>query len=402
MTDKHNRASQIADAVRAWLANDGDLLERSVDSTVADGLFPRHDVLHMVEQVRQTVTEPALKQWLERQVPLEQQEQQKQQDQQDQQERQDQLEQQQQEQQGQQLQQDRKFRNAPRGTAKKVLCLHAGNLPMVGLQDVIAVLLSGGIYHGKLSRNDPWLLDGLLRLLRERLPDRIGSWAVNLENLPATEADDVLFAGSQASVDAVRQRIGELNLARPDARFLPRTARLSMARIRKAQTGSASVWNDLAEAMLRYEGAGCRSVAVVVSDMELKDAAEPLSNAAEAFLRNNPPAGERLPVVRWWRSYLRSVGKKVHDIGTQIVVDDPEMTGREGIICWVKGYDNELIRMARRFGPQLQSVYFPDDAGVPAALSGVDEIRPEPLSVAQAPPIDWQPDGIDVLSWLTE
>ena len=33
-----------------------------------------------------------------------------------------------------------------------VLCIHAGNLPLVGLQDALAVLLAGHCYTGKISK----------------------------------------------------------------------------------------------------------------------------------------------------------------------------------------------------------------------------------------------------------
>ena len=362
MTQVFRRIERICDGIRAWLGNEQEILETSIERTITEGLFPRHDVMHMVEQVRRTVTEPAMTQWWKREI-------------------------------GEQ-------KHAENG--RKVLCLHAGNLPMVGLQDVIAVLLSGGVYYGKLSRKDPWLLGGLLRLLRERMPEQFGNHAVRMEDLPPAEAEDVLFAGSQASVKTVQDRIHKLRLARPDARFLPRTARLSMAWIDRSQSGTEAMYSDLAEAMLRYEGSGCRSVAVVVSDSPLRDVIVPLTNAAGAFLRNHPTAGEPLPVVVWWRSYLKSLGKEVYDVGSQIMVDDPEMMGREGVICWIKGDEYEVIRLARRFGSQLQSVYIPEEAGYPGALSGVGGIRLEPLKDAQSPPIDWQPDGIDVLSWLVQ
>ena len=51
-----------------------------------------------------------------------------------------------------------------------VLCIHAGNLPLVGLQDAIAVLLSGHNYAGKISRKDPYLLVSILKwLVHKRL-----------------------------------------------------------------------------------------------------------------------------------------------------------------------------------------------------------------------------------------
>ena len=45
---------------------------------------------------------------------------------------------------------------------QKVLCLHAGNLPLVGFQDALGTILSGADYFGKVSRKDPYLLPTFL------------------------------------------------------------------------------------------------------------------------------------------------------------------------------------------------------------------------------------------------
>ncbi len=367
------RIARICDGVDTWLNNEDGILDITVDRTATEGLFPRHDVMHMLKQVSATVTPQALQDWVDR------------------------------------VDRGTSTGTMPSLTAQipKVLCLHAGNLPLVGLQDIIATLLSGAVYYGKLSRRDPWLADGLLRLLRKRLPDQLGGWASRLEELDKVRVDKVLFAGAESSVEEVKQSIHKLGLASSQARFLPRTARFSMAWLDEEdfQLDSVRLSQRLIEAMLRYEGRGCRSLAVVVAPRSLSEVAGSLADAAEVFVRKNPPSHYRKPGVSYWRSYLKSTGKEVYDIGSQIITDDHELMGREDVICWLTGNKEDVVRLARQFGPQLQQVYVyagretlsQNSAG---PLSDVPEIRLEPLSEAQSPPIDWQPDGIDVLAWL--
>ncbi len=389
-----DRIDRICDSVKAWLDNEDGMRENSVERTVTEGLFTRYDLEHMLDQIARTVTRDTLASWVNRVL-------------------------------GEREISDQEFDvfsgsdSDPVGNSESipqnVLCLHAGNLPMVGLQDVIATLLSGAAYYGKLSGKDPWLLDGLLRVLRNRLPDQLGGWAVRLEDLDAVMAGKVLFAGSQASVDGIVRRVRELNVAAPEARFLPRTARLSMAWLREEDFRPDSVplgklSKRLIEAMLRYEGRGCRSVAVVIASRNLSEFAGWLTDTAEVFVRSNPPSPNHKQGANYWKSYLKSTGRDVYDLGGQIITDDADLMGRQDVICWVKGGVKDVERLARRFGPQLQSVYVNADPAVagtggliqpePYQLAASDGIRLEPLRCAQTPPIDWQPDGVDVLSWL--
>jgi hypothetical protein len=376
------RIALICEGVRAWLDNEDGILNISVDRTATEGLFPRHDVMFMLGSIAESLSPDALHGWVSRVTGGES-----------------------------SVTNETAGPGAtgPDGRARNpnVLCLHAGNLPLVGFQDIIAALLSGCVYYGKLSKKDPWLPDGLLRVLRKRLPAQLGGWTVRLEDLDKAGTDRVLFAGADTSVPKVQRRIRELGLASPDARFLPRTARYSMAWISEDDflADETRLSKHLIDAMLRYEGRGCRSLAVVVAERSLGEFAGSLGDAAEVFTRQNPPSHLRKPGVNYWRSYLKSTGKEVFDLGGQIITDDPELIGREDIICWLKGTRADAVRLARQAGPHLQQVYrytgrdsLSSQAG--NALSDDVDMRFEPLSRAQRPLIDWQPDGIDVLAWL--
>ena len=67
-----------------------------------------------------------------------------------------------------------------------ILCIHAGNLPLVGLQDTIAVLLAGHCYTGKISRKDPHLLPSILTwLVQHGWREQIQHWACDTADIPS-------------------------------------------------------------------------------------------------------------------------------------------------------------------------------------------------------------------------
>jgi len=404
------RATKISEAIAAWLSNEDGLLEQSVTRTIEAELFPYHDVAHMLDQVAQSVTGTTLTRWTEKA--------------------------------------DSNIRN------HITLCLHAGNLPMVGLQDLVATLLSGGCYYGKLSRKDPWLMDGLLRVIRKRLPAQVGQWHVQMDELAGIRADNILFAGSEGSVKAVTRRCHHQNLADANTRFLYRTARFSMAWLTEQDFDSQcrlrpNVCRLLIEAMLRYEGRGCRSVAVIVAPHQLMASADVLQEGIERFHEKNPPSRAETPGAGYWKSYLRSMERPVIEAGPLTLTDDPEMAGREDMISWLSDSETEskVRDIAQKFGRQLQQVYVTDPAKYQSGETGSGEsqsgetgssesglgesqpgktrfeatqsgktasgkevftgdgpvagfLRLDYLRCAQSPPIDWQPDGVDVLEWL--
>jgi len=397
------RITEIIEGVTAWLADEEGVLSASLTQTVNDGLFPEHDVRHMIGQVRETVTAAALTQWYNRygetdpsnigdtqrrdtqigdmQIGHKQ-------------HRDTQIE-------GTEHRSFDKPETGRRKHPQKILCLHAGNLPMVGLQDLIAVLLSGNIYYGKLSRKDPWLLDGLLRVLQKRMPECVAGWSTNMDDLVGIRADGVLFAGSEASVGAVTRLCYEKQLAAESARFLYRTARLSMALLTpgdfdddgelKPETG-----REVTEAILRYDGKGCRSVAVIIAPYGLKESAEQL------VISRSPESVS--PAITYWKSYLESIDQQAYITGPVLITDNKGLAGMEKMVCWISNPDlpAKVRDMAERFGRQLQNVYVTtaSDHTAQQLQKALPQIRLAPLSQAQSPPIDWEPDGMDVLNWL--
>lgn len=106
-----------------------------------------------------------------------------------------------------------------------ICCIHAGNLPLVGLQDLLAVLISGHRYVGKLSTKDPYLLESLLEFLSKGLfADQIQSWSRTTIQEISEPYDRVLFSGSSDSLEHIQHAFYQSGQATPTTQWLNRTA----------------------------------------------------------------------------------------------------------------------------------------------------------------------------------
>lgn len=382
-TNFESRIDGICKGITAWLENEGGRLEASVDRTISDRLFSLHDVSYMIDQIALTVTHDALTSWVNENL---------------------------------------KSIEAPQESVSdlaksgmNVLCLHAGNLPMVGLQDIIATLLSGTRYHGKLSKKDPWLLEGLLLLLQKHLPENVIMWSTDLDDFNGYKMDRILFAGSEASVVPVKNRLKKLGvtISADDTatRFLIRTARFSIALLSEKEidfsgkssfdaatsgvydfeTESPGFLNALAEAILRYEGRGCRSIAVIVAPCKLSAVADILVPVLQAYTKKYPALHGIKPGRTYWTSYLKATERDYHECGPVLLTEDTDLLGKEDVICWIPGDLTTVQQLSGQLGSKVQNIYMDD---------GPANLCTEPLSKAQIPSIDWQPDGVDILNWL--
>ncbi|HKI47466.1 MAG TPA: hypothetical protein VKA08_19200, partial [Balneolales bacterium] len=74
---------------------------------------------------------------------------------------------------------------------------------------------------------------------------------------------------------------------------------------------------------------------------------------------------------------------------------DPDM--EENVIYWMEGDTEKVRELADRFSDQLQNIYV---TGSHIKIRSWED-RTDLLSRAQCPVISWQPDGTDVLGWLS-
>lgn len=344
---------KITEAITDWLQPDNYALKEAIDKTVNDGLFSFADVKHRILTLKSTLKESDLLTWAQR---------------------------------------SNLSMNVL--TNKKILCLHAGNLPLVGIQDVLAIVMTGGTYYGKLSRKDPWLLPTLLKkLVSHQLLDG-SKWSVNLDDLTGdSTADALLFAGSGKSVKKVEKKLLELKMINPDTPSLIRTATYSIAFITDNQP---ETMQDLTEAVFRYGGAGCRSVAIVVAPFYLNDLKCSFTDYIEAFWLNNPQFRRPSESLKYRYALNHALNIQQAWLGDFLIEENLVKPEEKYILQWVQGDFNTLENVIHQLNDGLQSVYSTSEF----IGKQIESFIIEPLSQAQAPPVWWKPDHTDVIEWL--
>lgn len=341
------RAELLAGCVQDWLDDRSGELRRAVEQTTADALFPEHDIRFALDHIRKSVTSDALKNWVS----------------------------------------EAHTERKPVSPGD-VLCLHAGNLPLVGFQDVVAVLLSGHHYHGKLSRKDPWLLDSILNHLRQSGHFERIHWSVDLDGLNSEKANAVLFSGSGKSVIPVLKELEKRDWLHQSTKKLIRTAHASAAWFDLSHNGLEC----LAEAVFRYEGKGCRSVAAVFTPGKPETLLNSLAEAAGKFLARNPAVPIKQPQLEYRHAYNSAIGKLSVRAGNILLETGNPDLKKDGVVTITQAGPEDVRKFAAQSGSVLQTVYT-NEPGL---------IEFERLSYAQQPEISWKPDGIDPLKALID
>ncbi len=355
MGDLQSRIDTLLDVFNNWLTDDNDHLRRAIAQTVEEEYFAFHDIKFSLNALKGTLNRTALEEWVKRSG----------------------------------------IRNDNDARSENVLCLHAGNLPLVGFQDALAVLISGARYTGKISRKDPYLLPTFLNEVK-----KTGTWSSidvqwshRLDDLEDMQNDAILFAGSEDSVTGVRRAIEDLNLKKRDTRFLIRTAHFSIAYLDNTEEKHMK---DLVEGVFRYGGKGCRSVAIVVSPFSLNSIKCELTDYIETFWLENPQFEKPKAKLKQRFAYNKAIERPQAWLDDFLLQEGGLEMDQDFICYWVQGEEEKVQELADRFNGQLQSIYITEpDVTIPGHSYNV-----EYLSDAQRPPIFWKPDGTDVLKWL--
>ena len=283
-----------------------------------------------------------------------------------------------------------------------ICCIHAGNLPMVGLQDVLAVLLSGHIYVGKLSTKDPFLLASLLEFLSKGLlAPQIQSWSTQTIQPVTKPYDRVLFAGSEESLSQIQYSFSQSGQSTPATQWLNRTASFSLYWC-DTMAECIDQIDHLLEAMFRYHGKGCRSVGVVAAPFGLNNVADTLMNAFNQFEEKFPVRSsgvkytnlEGLLAPAYQQAYYTAVQRDFIVWGHWSIASHPPtyapIPQSSSQIYWLDMEKSQFPSLLESYGNKLQTVY---------TAKGSDDT--EPLYTAQCPPLYWKPDGRDTLEFLT-
>lgn len=336
----------ISQTVEKWFHPENESLQKAVEKTIAEDIFSAEDVRHQLSVLRENVASGEIEEWAERSGLNEQ----------------------------------------HHAKGKKVLCLHAGNLPLVGFQTALGTILSGADYYGKLSRKDPYLLASFLEEVKNSGLDRDITYSTELSDFKNLQADKIVFAGSEESVPEVKAEIIKLKAAKPDAGYLIRTAKFSIAYL---DEWNEEIKENLTEAMLRYGGKGCRSVAVVVAEFKLDEVKEELEQAIQSYWKKNPPHQKPTPDLTYQFAYNKAIERNQLWLEDFLIQETKELPETDFTVNWVKGGAAKVRELKAQFGTKVQSVY--------SAGTEISGLETEELAKAQRPPLWWKPDGVDVV-----
>ena len=354
MSETQNHIKRISKTVEDWLKPDNFELMQAIDQTVNEGLFSFEDIKFQILSLKKSLREENLQRWA-------------------------------------------RISGLKAGSiaGKRILCLHAGNLPLVGFQDLLSVIMTGGSYLGKLSKKDPYLLPTLLQSFQKHGIADDAKWAADLDGFSGLKSDAVLFAGSKQSAISVEKKLGSLKLADQSTPKLMRTAHFSIAWI---HDNNKKTMEDLTEAVFRYGGAGCRSVAIVVAPFHLNSQKCSFTDYVEAFWLKNPQH-QNPPESLFHRfAFNKAAGIEQAWLNDFLIEENLEKPEHKFILHWINGGEQTLKEIINSFRDGLQSVYSTGEM-VGKEIGG---FITEPLSEAQSPPIWWKPDGVDTIQWLQQ
>lgn len=338
--------AKVSQATKAWLQTDNIVLKKAIDKTVEEGLFSLEDIKFQIRTLKQKVDSGQVEEWAKR-ADLS------------------------------------KSKNA---IGQKVLCLHAGNLPLVGFQDALGTVLSGSNYYGKLSKKDPYLLSSFLNKLDEADVDNQIQYSTELADFKNLMADKVLFAGSEESVNPVKEKLFKLNAVNGNTEFIIRTAKFSMAYL---DNEDPSTLRDMIEAIFRYSGKGCRSVAMIVSPYSLSQVKCHFTDYVEEFWLKTSQHQKPKENLAYQFAFNKAIERDQAWLDDFLVQATDEFPDQEFVINWVQGDHRKLKELHHQFGTAVQSVYRTGE--------NIEGIKTEFLSKAQTPDLWWEPDGTPVI-----
>ena len=269
--------------------------------------------------------------------------------------------------------------------------INAGNVPLAGLQDLLAVLLCDHAYVGVRSRKSPYLLPAFVQTVRSRKSE------IRAEFIKREEVwqhiDALIATGSDAAMAHISAMAQDRGI--PLEHCLFRANRYGIAILDGEET--VSEWDRLAQDMLLHEGMGCRSVALIFSPAGFS---LDMCVASAARVRKKFPVHPATPGrLAMQKAYLFALNQHhVYGDGLEFLIStgEPEVQA-PGHVRWVEYTNrNELIRMVNTLLPRLQCIVSRD--GFSGELP--EKWNVQPLGTTQRPKIDWQPDGRDTIDFL--
>lgn len=274
--------------------------------------------------------------------------------------------------------------------------LNPGNIPFVGLQDFLAVLLCGHAYCGTVSSRSPALLPSFSTDLLSRIEEshpRPGIEFTDFQSLLST-SDAVIASGHDATMDEIGIQCARAGLA--SDHILLRGNRYTVAVVSGKETEAQ--WEGLAEDMLMHEGAGCRNVAIIWAPSGTSP--DPVLAAMARFRAVYPTHPDTAGSLQMTKAFLKAVDQPhAHGENLEFLVSkgDPEIQ-IPGHVRWTEFNDFAVVSAwLESNANSIQLIVTPEalQAQIP---DGFDIIQP---GFGQRPPLAWNPDGISTVEFLS-
>ena len=282
--------------------------------------------------------------------------------------------------------------------------LNAGNIPLAGLQDFLAAILTGHRYLGSVSSKSPALLPTFVADLCRFERDIAANFAPLHELLAG--ADALIATGSNETI--ARLRDGAWGLAADDAQdeTTGKAHDIPMARClfrgHSFAVGvldgmeRADTYERLAEDVLLHEGFGCRNVAVMWAPRGL--APDDLLEAMARFRGIFPVHGNTAGRLAMQKALLEAIGAShAYGEGLEFLVSRGEPEAQHpGHLRWTE-YDDIADVNAWLSRQPVQLVVAASQVQKRLTFEGLLLAPGE----AQRPTLDWRPDGIDTVDFLS-
>ena len=282
--------------------------------------------------------------------------------------------------------------------------LNAGNIPLVGLQDFLAVILTGRRYLGSVSSKSPALLPAFVADLCRFAPDMAAGFAPPSELFAG--ADALIATGSDETITWLRDGAGDLAADGAQDETAGRAYDIPLARcLFRGHSFAVGVldgmertdtYERLAEDILLHEGFGCRNVAVLWAPRGLSP--DGLLEAMARFRGVFPAHGGTAGRLAMQRALLEAVdASHAYGEGLEFLVSRGEPEAQPpGHLRWVEYDDIADVNGWLRQQPVQLMV---------ATLQVQKRLTFEGLLLApgeaQRPTLDWRPDGIDTVNFLS-
>jgi hypothetical protein len=259
--------------------------------------------------------------------------------------------------------------------------LNPGNIPMVELQDYLAVVLSGHRYMGSVSSKSPFLFPAFIAEIR-KLGAHPQATLVSQKDVIAS-CDKLIASGSDEVIGQIADAAALRGLDAADCWF--RGHRFSVAVLDGREREDELV--GLAEDALMHEGMGCRNVSIIFAPRRLSvDGVLDTFAAHRAMFPAHAATSGPLRMQQAFLAALDVPHAYADDFQFLISRGEAEEQG-PGHIRWVQ-YDSldEVYSWIGEHTDRIQAV-FADER-----LVGENEDW-QPLGSAQRPELNWCPDG---------